>query len=84
MLSAQVHIEFTDGEDKITIEGPPEQVEEARVKLEAITADLVSGERTSRRRSRWRRRGLNWRRSPPTWCVESELVAAGAGGGGEG
>ena len=38
----KVHIEFTDGEDKITVEGPPEQVNDAKLKLDAITKDFVS------------------------------------------
>ena len=37
----QVHIEFTDGEDKITVEGPPEEVEEAKTSLEELTKELV-------------------------------------------
>ena len=37
----QVHIEFTDGEDKITVEGPPEEVEEAKASLEELTKELV-------------------------------------------
>jgi len=36
-----VHIEFTDGEDKITVEGPPEEVEEAKTSLEELTKELV-------------------------------------------
>ena len=38
----KVHIEFTDGEDKITVEGPPEEVSQAKGKLDTITQDLVS------------------------------------------
>ncbi|CAH1240049.1 HDLBP [Branchiostoma lanceolatum] len=38
----KVHIEFTDGQDKITLEGPPEEVEQARRALEEITRDLQS------------------------------------------
>lgn len=38
----KVHIEFTDGQDKIVIEGPPEEVEQAQKALEDITADLLS------------------------------------------
>jgi len=38
----KVHIEFTDGEDKITIEGPPEEVGQAQRALEEITKDLLS------------------------------------------
>jgi len=35
-----VHIEFTEGQDKITVEGPPEEVSKASEKLKAIVADL--------------------------------------------
>ena len=38
----QVHVEFEEGRDKITLEGPPEQVEEARRALEEISRDLQS------------------------------------------
>lgn len=38
----KVHIEFTEGEDKISVEGPPSEVEQARVALEAIISDLLS------------------------------------------
>lgn len=38
----KVHIEFTEGEDKISVEGPPSEVEQARVALEAIINDLLS------------------------------------------
>ena len=37
----QVHIEFTDGEDKILCEGPPEDVDKAEIELNKLTADLV-------------------------------------------
>jgi transcription antitermination factor NusA-like protein len=37
-----VHVEFAEGSDKITLEGPPEQVEEARRALEEISQDLQS------------------------------------------
>lgn len=36
----KVHIEFTDGEDKITLEGPPEEVTVAQKELEKIVAEL--------------------------------------------
>ncbi|KAK7477919.1 hypothetical protein BaRGS_00030828, partial [Batillaria attramentaria] len=36
----KVHIEFTEGQDKITVEGPPEEVQEAVHALENIIADL--------------------------------------------
>ncbi|XP_074655321.1 vigilin-like [Tubulanus polymorphus] len=38
----KVHIEFTDGEDKIVIEGPPGEVEQAREELEKKVKDLTS------------------------------------------
>lgn len=38
----QVHVEFTDKEDRIKIEGPPEEVEKAQVALENMAADLIS------------------------------------------
>uniref|UniRef100_S4RAX2 Vigilin n=1 Tax=Petromyzon marinus TaxID=7757 RepID=S4RAX2_PETMA len=36
----KVHIEFTDGEDKITIEGPTEEVHQAQAQMEEIIKDL--------------------------------------------
>ncbi|XP_025081209.1 vigilin-like [Pomacea canaliculata] len=36
----KVHIEFTEGQDKITVEGPPEEVQEAVHALEQIISDL--------------------------------------------
>ncbi|ROT68907.1 Vigilin [Penaeus vannamei] len=38
----KVHVEFTDKQGGIKLEGPPEEVEEAREKLEAMIADLKS------------------------------------------
>jgi hypothetical protein len=38
----QVHVEFTDKEDRIKIEGPPEEVEKAQAKLENMATDLIS------------------------------------------
>jgi hypothetical protein len=38
----QVHVEFTDKEDRIKIEGPPEEVEKAQSKLENMATDLIS------------------------------------------
>lgn len=35
-----VHIEFTEGADKIVVEGPPEEVNKASEKLKAVVADL--------------------------------------------
>ena len=37
----KVHIEFTDGEDKIVVEGPPEEVEQAFKALQDLTKDLL-------------------------------------------
>lgn len=37
----QVHIEFTDGEEKISLEGPTEEVELAQTQLQEIVKDLV-------------------------------------------
>jgi hypothetical protein len=37
----QVHVEFTDKEDKIRIEGPPEEVDKAQKDLEEMARDLV-------------------------------------------
>ncbi|KAH1009812.1 vigilin [Dendroctonus ponderosae] len=37
----KVHVEFTDKDHKIRIEGPPEEVESAQEQIEAITNDLV-------------------------------------------
>ena len=38
----QVHVEFTDKEDRIKIEGIPEEVEKAQAALETMAADLIS------------------------------------------
>uniref|UniRef100_A0A672ZS72 Vigilin n=1 Tax=Sphaeramia orbicularis TaxID=375764 RepID=A0A672ZS72_9TELE len=38
----QVHIEFTEGEDKITLEGPTKDVQMVQSQIEAIVTDLVS------------------------------------------
>lgn len=37
----QVHIEFTEGEDKITLEGPTKDVQIVQGQIEAIVTDLV-------------------------------------------
>lgn len=37
-----MHIEFTEGEDKITLEGPTKDVQMVQSQIEAIVADLVS------------------------------------------
>lgn len=37
----QVHIEFTEGEDRITLEGPTEDVSVAQEQIEAMVKDLV-------------------------------------------
>lgn len=38
----RVHIEFTDEQDHIRLEGPPDDVEAAKIQLENITKDLIS------------------------------------------
>lgn len=43
MLVRQVHIEFTEGEDRITLEGPTEDVSVAQEQIEAMVKDLVRG-----------------------------------------
>lgn len=37
----QLHIEFVDDKDKISLEGPPQQVEKAREALETFARELV-------------------------------------------
>lgn len=37
----QVHIEFTEGEDKITLEGPTKDVQIVEGQIQAIVTDLV-------------------------------------------
>lgn len=37
----QVHIEFTEGEDKITLEGPTKDIQIVQSQIEAIVTDLV-------------------------------------------
>lgn len=37
-----MHVEFTDKEDRIKIEGPPEEVEKAQASLESMATDLIS------------------------------------------
>jgi polyribonucleotide nucleotidyltransferase len=37
-----VHVEFTDKEDRIKIEGPPEEVQKAQASLEDVARDLIS------------------------------------------
>lgn len=44
LLCLQVHIEFTEGEDKITLEGPTKDVQMVQSQIEAIVTDLVSVE----------------------------------------
>lgn len=41
-LCVQVHIEFTDGEERISLEGPTEEVEQAQAQIQEIIKDLVS------------------------------------------
>uniref|UniRef100_A0A8C9T901 Vigilin n=1 Tax=Scleropages formosus TaxID=113540 RepID=A0A8C9T901_SCLFO len=38
----KVHIEFTEGEDKITLEGPTKDVQQVQSQIEAIVMDLVN------------------------------------------
>ena len=38
----KVHIEFADGEDKVRVEGPPAEAQQAEKALIEITKDLVS------------------------------------------
>ncbi|KAL2079597.1 hypothetical protein ACEWY4_025341 [Coilia grayii] len=38
----KVHIEFTDGEEKISLEGPTEEVEQAQIQIQEIIKDLMS------------------------------------------
>ncbi|XP_041925524.1 vigilin [Alosa sapidissima] len=38
----KVHIEFTDGEERISLEGPTEEVEQAQVQIQEIIKDLMS------------------------------------------
>jgi hypothetical protein len=35
-------VEFTEGEDKLRVEGPPDDVQQAKKVLEEIAKDLVS------------------------------------------
>ena len=37
-----MHIEFTEGEDKITLEGPTKDVQMVQSQIETIVIDLVS------------------------------------------
>lgn len=46
-VCTQVHIEFTDGEERISLEGPTEEVEQAQAQIQEIIKDLVSPETTS-------------------------------------
>lgn len=41
-VCVQVHIEFTDGEERISLEGPTEEVEQAQAQIQEIIKDLVS------------------------------------------
>lgn len=40
-VCVQVHIEFTDGEERISLEGPTEEVEQAQAQIQEIIKDLV-------------------------------------------
>uniref|UniRef100_A0A8C7WRE3 Vigilin n=1 Tax=Oryzias sinensis TaxID=183150 RepID=A0A8C7WRE3_9TELE len=37
----RVHIEFTDGEERISLEGPTEEVEQAQIQIQEIIKDLL-------------------------------------------
>ncbi|KTF81679.1 hypothetical protein cypCar_00017836, partial [Cyprinus carpio] len=39
---AKVHIEFTDGEERISLEGPTEEVEQAQAQIQEIIKDLMA------------------------------------------
>lgn len=75
-----MHIEFTEGEDKITLEGPTEDVNVAREQIEAMVKDLV------------RRPPLPALQAPAKWQADltslagtggpSLLRGAGSAGGG--
>lgn len=60
VLVRQVHIEFTEGEDRITLEGPTEDVSVAQEQIEAMVKDLVRGPQPhpERRPSRHSHQGL--------------------------
>ena len=40
-VNGQVHIEFTEEQDQIRLEGPPEEVEQATKLLQDVVNDLV-------------------------------------------
>lgn len=40
-MTPKVHIEFTDGEERISLEGPTEEVEQAQTQIQEIIKDLV-------------------------------------------
>lgn len=42
VFCVQVHIEFTEGEDRITLEGPTKDVQMVQGQIETIVTDLVS------------------------------------------
>lgn len=44
VCSLQVHIEFTEGEDKITLEGPTKDIQIVQSQIEAIVTDLVGAD----------------------------------------
>ncbi|KAL1137858.1 hypothetical protein AAG570_009554 [Ranatra chinensis] len=39
---SKVHVQFTEKEDKIAIEGPPDEVEQAQTKLKELVAEMVN------------------------------------------
>jgi len=39
----KVHVEFSSDSDKIVLEGPPDQVQQAKEAFDTFTSDLVKG-----------------------------------------
>lgn len=89
VLVWQVHIEFTEGEDKITLEGPTEDVSVAQEQIEAMVKDLVRGPQPRPKRWPRRHRGLGaggvpefrtaWEEGPPRRRVSRGPATEGAG-----
>lgn len=42
MFFLQVHVEFSDEKDSVSLEGPPQEVEKAQESLETFIRELVS------------------------------------------
>ena len=42
----QVHVEFSDEKDSVSLEGPPQEVEKAQESLETFIRELVSKQYT--------------------------------------